>query len=190
MNDLALRPMLLSDVKQMDNWKLHDDPWFYHYNFDSKTESERLAWLKSKRVLLTRDIFGLFLDERMIGFISIKHYNWLTRTAEMGISMDLNYVNQGYGSEGLKLYIDYIFKHTFFKRIVLRVAVFNERAIKSYLKAGFKITKKTYLPYEEQRYAAAIIEKNPNVDIIENELYAYYYFMAIEKKNVRKNHEF
>lgn len=190
MKDLVLRPMLLSDVKQMENWRLHEDPWFYHYNFDCRTESERVTWLKSKRVLLTRDIFGLFLGERMIGFISIKNYKWLTRTAEMGISLDLNFVNRGCGSEGLKLYIDYVFKHTFFKRIALRVATFNERAIHAYLKAGFKITKKTYISYEEQRYAASIIENDTEADVIEDEIYAYYYFMAIEKRNVRKNHEF
>lgn len=190
MKDLALRPMLLSDVKQMENWRLHEDPWFYHYNFDCRTLSERLTWLKSKRVFLTRDIFGLFLGERMIGFISIKNYNWLTRTAEMGISLDLNYVNQGCGSEGLKLYIDYVFKHTFFKKIVLRVVAFNERAIRAYHKAGFKITKKTYIPYEEQRYATAIAERDAEADVIEDEIYAYYYFMAIEKRNVRKNPEF
>jgi len=108
----------------------------------------------------------------------------------MGISLDLNYVNQGCGSEGLKLYIDYVFKHTFFKKIVLRVVAFNERAIRAYLKAGFKISKKTYIPYEEQRYARAIIENDAEADVIEDEIYAYYYFMAIEKRNVRKNPEF
>ncbi len=182
--------MLLSDVKQMENWRLHEDPWFYHYNFDCRTESERSTWLKSKRVLLTRDIFGLFLGDCMIGFISIKNYKWLTRTAEMGISIDLNHVNKGYGSEGLKLYIAYVFKHTFFKRIVLRVVAFNERAIRAYLKAGFEITKKTYISYEEQRYATAIIEADSEADVIEDEIYAYYYYMTIEKRNVRKNPEF
>lgn len=190
MESLALRPMLLEDVKQMSYWRLHEDPWFYHYNFDCETESERRIWLKSKRVFLTRDIFGLFLEERLIGFITIKNYNWLTRTAEMGISMDLNYVNKGYGSEGLKLYLDYVFRHTFFKRIVLRTVAFNKRAIKAYEKVGFKKTKKTYIPYEEQRYATAIVERHPGADYIEGEVYAFYYFMAIEKGNVRKNYEF
>jgi len=182
MTKLALRPMLLEDVQQMKNWRLHEDPWFYHYNFDCQNIVERENWLHNKRVFLTRDIFGLFLDERMIGFISIKNYNWITRTAEMGISLDLNYVDSGYGSEGLKLYLAYVFKHTFFTTIVLRVVAFNERAKRAYEKVGFKVTKKTYLPYEEQRFATAIIEKYPDADVIEDEIYAYYYFMAISKK--------
>lgn len=190
MEKLSLRPLRLEDVKQMENWKWHEDPWFYHYNFDCKTEVERYTWLKSKRVFLTRDIFGLFLDERLIAFISIKEYNWLFRTAEMGISMDLNYVNQGYGTEGIKLYLKYVFKHSFFKRIILRTAIFNQRAKRAYEKVGFKLTKIKYMPYEEQRYKADILKLYPDADVIESELYTDYYYMAIEKRNVRKNPEF
>lgn len=190
MKDLALRPLLLSDVKQMETWRHHDDPLFYHYNFDCETEDERLAWLKSKRIFLSRDIFGLFLDQRLIGFITIKNYNWLLRTAEMGISLDLDYVESGYGTEGIKLYLKYVFKYTIFKRIVLKTAEFNGRAKRAYEKVGFRVSKRTYIPFEEQRYAQEILEVHPDIDIIESEIYAYYYFMAIEKKNVRKNHEF
>lgn len=190
MDKLVLRPMALGDVQQMENWRLHEDPWFYHYNFDCKTEFERLRWLKSKKVFLTRDIFGLFLGEKIIGFITIKNYNFLTRTAEMGISMDLDYVDKGYGSEGLKLYLTYVFKHTFFNQITLRTASFNKRAIRAYLKAGFEIYKKTYTPYEEQRFAIAIEEAHPEVDVIESVVYSYYYLMRVKKKNVRKNNEF
>lgn len=182
MDELALRPLLLSDVKQMEMWRHHKDPLFYHYNFDCRTEAERLTWLKSKRVFLSRDIFGLFLGERLIGFITIKNYNWLLRTAEMGISMDLNYVDAGYGTAGIKLYLDYVFKHTFFKKIVLRTAEFNKRAKRAYEKAGFQVTKRTYIPYEEQRYAQNIMDEYPDIDVIESEIYSYYYFMAIEKK--------
>lgn len=190
MESLVLRPMLLEDVKQMNGWRFHEDPWFYHYNFDCQNKSDHKIWLKSKRVLWTRDIFALFLDTRLIGFITIKNYNWLSRTAEMGISMDLNYVNKGYGAQGLKLYLDYVFSHTFFKRITLRVVSFNKRAIKAYEKAGFRKKKKTYIPYEEQRYASDIMKEYPSADYIEGEVYAFYYFMAVEKGNVRKKYEF
>ena len=190
MEELILRPLQLEDVKQMASWKKHEDPWFYHYNFDCQTEDDRLTWFKSKRVFLTRDIFGLFLGQRLIGFITIKEYNWLLRTAEMGISMDLNYVNHGYGTRGIKLYLRHVFKHTIFKRIVLRTVNFNVRARCAYEKVGFKVTRIKYMPYEEQRYAQSILERYPDVDVIESEIYTDYYYMAIDKENVRKNHEF
>ncbi|MBN2897337.1 MAG: GNAT family N-acetyltransferase [Clostridia bacterium] len=190
MDELVLRPLALADVRQMENWRHHEDPWFYHYNFDCETEEERYLWLRSKRVFLTRDIFGLFLGARLIGFITIKNYNWLSRTAEMGISLDLNYVNQGYGSAGIQLYLDYVFQHTFFKRIVLRTAIFNERGRRAYEKVGFKVVKVKYMPYEEQRYRDEILEICPDVDVIDSEIYTEYYYMAIKKTNVRKKYEF
>lgn len=187
---LDLKPLLLEDVKQMGTWRLHEDPWFYHYNFDCVTESDRLAWYKSKRVFLSRDIFGLFLENRLIGFITIKNYNWLKRTAEMGISMDLNYVNKGYGTEGLKLYLDYVFKHTFFKKIILRTACFNYRAVRSYEKVGFRFVKRVYMPYEEQRFASAIIERYGDIDVLDGQIYSDYYFMVIKKGMFGKSTNF
>ena len=70
------------------------------------------------------------------GFINIDHLN---QTGEASIFIgDKNYWNKGYGSEALKLLLDYGFKALNLYSVFLQVFGFNERAIKTYEKIGFK----------------------------------------------------
>ena len=70
------------------------------------------------------------------GFIEIDHLNQI---AEIGIFIgNKNFLNKGYGTEALVLLLDYGFKALNLHNIMLKVYSFNERAIKSYEKIGFK----------------------------------------------------
>jgi RimJ/RimL family protein N-acetyltransferase len=70
------------------------------------------------------------------GFLDIDHLN---RTAETGIFIgNKNYWNRGYGTEALRLLLDYGFKALNLNNVLIRVYSFNERAQKSYQKVGFK----------------------------------------------------
>jgi RimJ/RimL family protein N-acetyltransferase len=69
------------------------------------------------------------------GLIDIDHVN---QTAEAGIFIgNKNYWNKGYGTEALKLLLDYSFKALNLNNILIRVYSFNERAKRCYEKAGF-----------------------------------------------------
>jgi len=71
------------------------------------------------------------------GFNNIDHIN---QTAEVGIFIG-NKKNwgKGYGTEALSLLLDYGFKALNLHNVFLKVYSFNERAVKSYEKIGFKI---------------------------------------------------
>jgi len=70
------------------------------------------------------------------GFFAIDNLN---QTAEAGIFIgNREYWNRGYGTEALILLLDYGFKALNLYNIDLRVYVYNERAIRSYEKVGFK----------------------------------------------------
>jgi len=70
------------------------------------------------------------------GYLTIDH---LHQSGEVGIFIgDKNYWSKGYGSEALSLLMDYGFKALNLHSIFLQVFDFNERAIKSYEKLGFK----------------------------------------------------
>jgi len=76
---------------------------------------------------------------RLIGNCGFFGIDNLNQTAEAGIFIgNKEYWNKGYGTEALMLLLDYGFKALNLYNIELRVYGFNDRAIRSYEKAGFK----------------------------------------------------
>ena len=70
------------------------------------------------------------------GFENIESYN---RCAEIGIFIgDKNFWNKGYGTESMRLLIEYGFNYLNLRNISLRVYAFNDKAIACYKKIGFK----------------------------------------------------
>lgn len=70
------------------------------------------------------------------GFVSLDKFKG---NAEIGIFIgDNDYLGKGYGTEILKALVKYGFDHLLLNNIMLKVFSFNERAIKSYKKVGFK----------------------------------------------------
>ncbi|MGX4599017.1 GNAT family N-acetyltransferase [Faecalimicrobium sp. JNUCC 81] len=77
---------------------------------------------------------------KYIGGCGINSVNWLTRVAVVGIMIgDKDYWGKGYGTDAMKVLIDFIFNDMNINKIRLSVFSFNERAIKSYEKCGFKV---------------------------------------------------
>lgn len=65
--------------------------------------------------------------------------NYKNRTGEVGIFIgDESNRNNGYGTEVLRLLLDYGFNYLNLNNIMLKVKSFNKRAIKCYEKVGFK----------------------------------------------------
>jgi len=78
-------------------------------------------------------------DDKAIGYVSIKGINEAKSSAELGIGiMEKEYRGQGYGTEALKLALDYAFNELGLALLGLTVFPSNERAIRAYEKVGFK----------------------------------------------------
>jgi RimJ/RimL family protein N-acetyltransferase len=68
--------------------------------------------------------------------MNIDHIN---KTATLGIMIGKNDEREkGYGTEAIKLLLDYAFNHLNLNNIMLELLDTNERAKKCYLKCGFK----------------------------------------------------
>ena len=75
----------------------------------------------------------------MIGTVSLEKINWHNRTATLGIFIgDKDFRNKGYGTEAIKLILEYGFKYLNLYNIKLDLMEFNARALKCYEKCGFK----------------------------------------------------
>lgn len=82
--------------------------------------------------------FAIEADGVLIGDTGLFHFDQLSRTAELGIGIgDRAYWGRGYGREAVGLLVDYGFRMHNLRKIWLETHGSNERAIRSYLGAGF-----------------------------------------------------
>ena len=78
-------------------------------------------------------------DNKMIGTVSLEKIDNINRTATLGIFIgDKDYRDKGYGTESIKLILEYGFKYMNLNNIKLDLMEFNNRALKCYEKCGFK----------------------------------------------------
>jgi diamine N-acetyltransferase len=76
---------------------------------------------------------------RLIGTVGLVSINHLHRTAELGIGIgEHDCWGKGYGTEATRLVLDYAFNVLSLHNVMLRVFSYNERAIRAYLRAGFR----------------------------------------------------
>ncbi len=79
-------------------------------------------------------------DDRMIGFVAFDGIKWQHGDTFVAIGIgDPAYRGNGYGTDAMRVMLRYGFRELNLYRIQLNAFEYNERAIKSYLKAGFVI---------------------------------------------------
>lgn len=78
-------------------------------------------------------------DDKIIGAVGLEDIDHIHRRATLGIFIgDINFRSNGYGTEAIRLILDYGFNYLNLNNIKLEVLEFNERAQKCYQKCGFK----------------------------------------------------
>ena len=135
-----LSPMDENDAGKFTEWlndlEVTQYLAMYHRIINVQSEKELLEKIAKEH---NYSIIDLENNELIgnCGYIGIDHIN---QSAEVGIFIgNKNYWNKGYGTEAIKLLIDYGFKALNLHNIGLRVFSFNERAKRAYEKIGFKI---------------------------------------------------
>lgn len=97
-------------------------------------------------------------DDRLLGDIDLSVINWASRDAFVGLGIgERDFWGKGYGTEAMQLALRYAFLELNLRRVTLNVFEYNERAIRSYEKAGF---------YLEGRQRQAIQREGRRWDIV------------------------
>ena len=77
--------------------------------------------------------------DKMIGVVGIESINHIKRKGTLGVFIgDKAYRENGYGTEAIRLVLDFGFNYLNLNNIKLDVVEFNKRAIACYKKCGFK----------------------------------------------------
>ena len=117
-------------------------------------------------------------SNKLIGTIGLHRFNYIERSAVLGIFIgDSNFRSNGYGTEAIRLLLEYGFKYLNLHSIRLDLLSINERAHKCYLKCGFKDTGCS----REEIFLNGKYYDKLHMDILENEFEGDY----IRNKNIK-----
>ena len=137
---IYLSPRSIEDVEKYTEWM--NDFEVTDYN----GRSHQIMTIEAERKYLEEHIndeavFAIVDSEgdNLIGTVGLHEVDHFKRKATLGIFIgDKEYRNKGYGTEAIKLILDYGFNYLNLNNIKLDVLEFNIRAITCYKKCGFK----------------------------------------------------
>ncbi|MRH43245.1 GNAT family N-acetyltransferase [Aquibacillus halophilus] len=140
---VRLRELTLEDVEDRYQWCL-DKGLTKHLNMPEKyppfSREETQNWIKmcinktngyEQKAILTE-------EGKHIGWVDLKNIDKLNKHAELGIAIgDKSYWGKGFGLAAMEEMLLWGFNELELNKIWLRVEVDNEKAIKSYKRAGY-----------------------------------------------------
>lgn len=116
-------------------------------------------------------------EDKLIGTVGLEKINTINRSAVLGIFIgEKDYLSQGYGTEAIRLILDFGFNYMNLHNIKLELISFNERALKCYKKCGFIETGRT----RENVFVNGKYYDTISMDILSNEFNESY----IRNKNI------
>lgn len=134
-------PVLIDDF--VETWDLNaQDMWVMGFG---KDVVGRLAFIREFKRLLKRgeseedfSLLGIYQGETNlpVGYLSVSYMGDLTRTAEIFIYIAPRFRRQGYGSEGLKVLLEDLFKSKI-HRAELQLLSINDGAVQFFRDFGF-----------------------------------------------------
>jgi diamine N-acetyltransferase len=140
---VALGPLLRERLMVLDLQWANDFAVTVHHGQQPHPVTPEMVAARYERISHTPDELWFFIYERAtlqpIGTTFFSAMDRVNRTAEFNISIGATECwGKGYGSESTQLMLTYAFDVLGFHAIWLRVIGSNERAIRTYRRAGFR----------------------------------------------------
>jgi diamine N-acetyltransferase len=142
---LLIREIEYGDIEQMQSWRPFSEPLHRLWNIPRRPSLSREVWFMLNSSDPTRLWYAVerSADRQLLGSITLREIV-VGRSARLGISFGADYVDQGYGSEALRLFLAYYFDELDFPYLYLDVAAANKRARHVYEKLGFRYVGRHY----------------------------------------------
>ncbi|MFX0139084.1 MAG: GNAT family N-acetyltransferase [Candidatus Hodarchaeota archaeon] len=141
--NVKLAPLKREYIEKFLKWL--NDPKITQYldTYPPLTRDMEEEWFDNLKTKEDTIIFSILLTEnngkeKLIGNCGIQDIKWKDRVGHCGVFIgDKENQGKGYGTEALRLLVDYGFNTLNLNRIELIVYDFNIKAMKSYKKVGF-----------------------------------------------------
>lgn len=138
---VALTPLMVRDVPILFRWINERDQVRFNGPYRPVTEREHAAWFEEiQKQRRDTVIFGIRLlsSGRLIGSCQLHSISPVHRSAELQIRIgEAKERGRGYGTEAVRLLLDFGFRDLNLHRIHLHVWATNEVALKMYERLGF-----------------------------------------------------
>lgn len=137
---IYLRLMTREDTDNIIKWRNSDEVrnQFIYQELFTKDSHEKWIETMIETGKVVQMIVVLSEGDRAIGSVYVRDIDMEHKKAEYGIFIgETDCLGKGYGTEAAELMRDYAFEYLGLHKLMLRVYADNERAIKSYEKAGF-----------------------------------------------------
>lgn len=183
---IYIESLKLDDVFEMRKWGEHENPLLEDYNFPMMNDSEIRVWYKMKTNKASNKYFSIKdKNDTLIGYMGMKDIKFLRRISTLGIVLDPNKVDQGYGTEILETFLHHYFTQMRMRKMLLEVSAFNKRAYRLYEKIGFVQDKEyieeffnQYLDLDDPYY----LEEESSFEVVSGNIYTYIYKMSLTRK--------
>lgn len=153
---VVIRPMRRKDLEAMTRWRPFADPLYQPFDFPRQDLAQHIRWFSDRKQDPTRRLYTIE-DEQgaVIGSLTLRDMDG-RRSARLGITLGADYVSRGYGTEALRLFLDYYFDELGFSQMVLDVAATNLRALRAYRALGFRHTGHHFRAATHSSYATVL----------------------------------
>ena len=180
-DNIYLSPISFDDVEQyaemVNDIKVSVGLGYLSYTniIDFESEKEFLISVKKEKMFAVR----LLENDELLGNIGFNSLDIINRNGALGVLIgNPKYQRKGYGTEALKLILDYGFSFLNLRNISLSVFEYNEPAYNLYKKVGFKEAGRL-------RKAVEIMGKTYDViimDMLKEEFQSVYIKRELEKR--------
>ncbi|MCK9270388.1 MAG: GNAT family protein [Bacteroidales bacterium] len=140
--NIYLRAPEPEDIEKLYQWE--NDPAVWHLSNTlapySRFDIEQYVLTAARDLLSVRQLRLMIVlreNNQAIGAIDLFEYDPLHRRAGTGILLDSTEQNKGYGTEALRLLIDYCFEILNLHQIYASITTDNTTSIKMFEKQGF-----------------------------------------------------
>ncbi len=137
---IYLRLMTREDTDNIIKWRNNDEvrSQFIYQKLFTRESHEKWIETMIETGKVVQMIIVLNEGDRPIGSVYVRDIDMEHKKAEYGVFIgEMDCLGKGYGTEAAELMREYAFGFLGLHKLMLRVYADNERAIKSYEKAGF-----------------------------------------------------